>query len=135
MVLSRRRFGRRLLATAAAIVAGFHRSHLAAWQGVRAFTVTATRGDFKVENSDKKEIRVTLGELVRITFIAQDIPHSFTTVETSAHYRIDRRAEPGKPVTFDFRADRAGTVPIQCRLTIDPKCKDMTMHLIVVEPK
>ena len=133
--LSRRSLMRWLLGAAAAIVAGFHRTILAAPQAVRAFTVIATRGDFHVVNSDKKEIRVNLGELVRITFEAQDIPHSFTTMETSPHYRIARRAEPGKPVTFDFRADRAGTVRIECTLTIDPKCREMHLELIVMEPK
>ena len=97
------------------------------------FTVTATKGDYTVKGSDKKEIRVNAGDLVRITFDAEDIPHSFTTVETSAHYRIDRRAEPGKPVTFEFRADRAGIVAIICKLTLDPECKDMKLDLVVVQ--
>ena len=135
--LSRRSLMRWLIGSAAAIVAGFHRTLLAAPQTVRTFTVIATRGEFRVANSDKKEIRVNLGELVRITFEAQDIPHSFTTEETSPHYRIARRAEPGKPVTFDFRADQVGEVPIRCTLTIDPKCqaKGMSLMLIVMEPK
>jgi nitrous-oxide reductase len=101
-------------------------------QGRREFTVTARKFAFQVSGSDKPEIRVALGDAVRITFAAEDIPHSFTTVEASPHYRIDRRAEPGKPITFDFRADQAGTVPIHCTLTLEARCKEMVASLIVV---
>jgi heme/copper-type cytochrome/quinol oxidase subunit 2 len=100
-------------------------------QGRREFTVTAHKFAFEVSGSDRHEIRVALGDIVRITFEAEDIPHSFTTVEASPHYRIDRRAEPGKPVTFDFHADQAGTVAIHCTLTIEPRCKEMVASLIV----
>jgi heme/copper-type cytochrome/quinol oxidase subunit 2 len=100
-------------------------------QGRREFTVSARKFAFRVSGAATPEIRVVLGDLVRITFEAEDIPHSFTTVEASPHYRIDRRAEPGKPVTFDFHADQAGTVTIRCTLTIEPRCKDMVATLIV----
>src|SRR5262245_47903497 len=113
--LSRRRLVQWLVGSTAAIVAGWYGGGRTLFaQTRREFTVTATRGEFKVANSDKKEIRVTLGDLVHINFDAQDIPHSFTTEETTPHYRIARRAEPGKPVSFEFRADRAGEIPIYC---------------------
>ena len=102
-------------------------------QARRDFTVTANHYEFIVAGNDKHEIRVNLGDVVRITFDAQDIPHSFTTQEPARHYRIDRRAEPGKPVTFEFRADQEGTIPILCTLTMEARCKEMHATLIVTK--
>jgi heme/copper-type cytochrome/quinol oxidase subunit 2 len=99
-------------------------------QSRREFTVTAKKYAYRVSGTTKPEIRVALGDLVRITFEAEDIPHSFTTIDDD-HYRINRRAEPGKPVTWDFRADQAGTFAVRCTLAIDAKCKDMQATLIV----
>ena len=45
-----------------------------------------------------------------------------------------RRAEPGKPVSFDFRADQAGTFRFYCSLDDRRRCKEMHGTLIV-EPK
>jgi heme/copper-type cytochrome/quinol oxidase subunit 2 len=98
-------------------------------QGRREFEVVATKYAFKVSGSDAPEIHVTQNDLVHITFSAVDIPHSFTVEE--APYRIMRRAEPGKPVSFDFRADQPGRFTFFCNLTIDDKCKDMRGTLIV----
>jgi hypothetical protein len=51
------------------------------------------------------------------------------------HYRIDRRADKGKPVTFRFLADKVGEFEIKCTLTIDPRCaKEMRGKLIVQPP-
>ena len=99
--------------------------------GRREFTVTARKFAFEVQGVEKPEMRVSVGDLVRITFSAEDIPHSFTTVEANPHYRIDWRAEPGKPVTFQFRADQAGTVAIHCTLTLESRCREMAAALIV----
>jgi heme/copper-type cytochrome/quinol oxidase subunit 2 len=100
-------------------------------QARREFVVTARDYQFHIAGNDNREIRVNVGDLVRITFDAQDIPHSFTTAETTAHYRIARRAEPGKPITFEFRADQATSVPIVCTLTMESRCKEMSATLIV----
>jgi heme/copper-type cytochrome/quinol oxidase subunit 2 len=100
-------------------------------QNKKDVSVSARRYSFKVAGSDAPEIRVQLDDLVTITFVvdADDIPHSFTIGD---HYRIDRRGEPGKPVTIRFRADKAGTFAIQCTLSIDARClKDMKATLIV----
>ena len=85
----------------------------------RDFDVSAQRYSFTVSGTDSAEMRVTQDDLVNVTFSAEDIPHSFTVLGNSP-YRIDRRAEPGKPVTFEFRADPAGTFEFCCSLTIDP---------------
>jgi len=72
-------------------------------------------------------IEVAVNDVLKITLVAEDIPHSFTLDE----YRIAKRAAPGRPVTFEFRADRAGTFPFYCNLTIDERCREMRGELVV----
>jgi heme/copper-type cytochrome/quinol oxidase subunit 2 len=104
-------------------------------QARRDFDVAARRYSFTVGGSDRAEIRVDQNDLVRVHFHTEDIPHSFTIEDQGAsHYRIMRRAEPGKPVSFDFRADTPGRFRFSCTLTIDPKCKEMT-GTIIVDPR
>ncbi len=99
-------------------------------QGRRDFTVTAHKYGFRVAGVDRSEIHVAQNDLVHITFTTEDIPHSFTIDEP---YRIMRRVEPGKSVSFDFRADKPGRFPFFCNLTIDEKCKEMK-GVLVVDP-
>ena len=69
---------------------------------------------------------------MNVVFTVSDIAHSFTISDD--HYRIDHRAEPGKPTAFRFRADKAGVFEIRCTLTIDDRCqREMRGKLIVVE--
>ncbi|HWB16506.1 MAG TPA: cupredoxin domain-containing protein [Vicinamibacterales bacterium] len=96
-------------------------------QARRDFTVVARKYAFSVAGSNTAEIHVQQNDLVHVTFSTEDIPHSFTINE----YRIMRRAEPGKPVSFDFRADRPGRFRFYCSLTIDEKCRDMQGFLVV----
>jgi len=98
-------------------------------QAKREFSVTARKYSYAVSDSSTAEIRVHKDDMVTITFSAEDIPHSFTISDD--HYRIDRRAEPRKPVTFRFLADKAGEFEIRCTLAADQKCKDMHAKLIV----
>jgi heme/copper-type cytochrome/quinol oxidase subunit 2 len=72
-------------------------------------------------------ITVNRNDLVKITFTAADMPHSFTLDD----YRIVKRAGAGQTVTFEFRADRSGRFPFYCNLSADDKCKDMKGTLIV----
>src|SRR4051812_41686795 len=72
-------------------------------------------------------IAVDRNDLVKITFTAADMPHSFTIDD----YRIVKRAGAGQAVTFEFRADRAGRFPFYCNLSADDKCKDMKGTLTV----
>ncbi len=95
----------------------------------RDFTVTSRRYAYEVAGSDSPEIRVMQNDLVHITFSTDDIPHSFTIEE--APYRIMRRAEPGKPVVFSFRADQPGRFRFYCNLTADERCREMTGTLVV----
>ena len=89
---------------------------------VREFTVIGNQHAFSPSS-----IPVNRNDLVKITFTAQDMPHSFTIDD----YRIVKRAGAGQTVTFEFRADRAGTFTFYCNLSQDAKCKDMKGTLTV----
>lgn len=72
-------------------------------------------------------LEVDQDDLVKITLVTRDIPHSFTIDE----YRIAKRAVPDRTVTFEFRADRPGRFPIYCSLRQDERCRDMKAELVV----
>ena len=72
-------------------------------------------------------ISVNRNDLVKITFTASDMPHSFTIDD----YRIVKRAGAGQTVTFEFRADKPGPFPFYCNLSQDAKCRDMKGTLTV----
>ena len=91
-------------------------------QGRHEITLTAKRYAFS-----QPRIEVAANDVVKITLVADDIPHTFTIDE----YRISKRAAPGRPVTFEFRADRTGTFPFYCNLTIDDGCREMRGVLVV----
>ena len=98
-------------------------------QARRDFDVVAKRYSFKVSGNEAGEIHVSQNDLVHVTLSTEDIPHSFTIDE--APYRIMKRAEPGKSVSFDFRADSPGRFRFYCNLTADDKCKAMRGTLVV----
>jgi heme/copper-type cytochrome/quinol oxidase subunit 2 len=115
------------------VIGGLVIAVLAANAAVRAqskkdFAVSAHKYGYKVDGREA-EIHVQQDDLVRITFTTDDIPHSFTLEDET--YRIMRRAEPGKPVMFEFRADKAGRFPFKCTLTADARCKEMQGWLVV----
>ena len=98
-------------------------------QAKRDFNVSAAKYRFSISGTDAPEIRVSQDDLVRITLTAEDIPHSFTLPD----YRIQKRVEPGRDVTFEFRAEKAGRFDFYCSLTND-NCREhgMAGALIVV---
>jgi heme/copper-type cytochrome/quinol oxidase subunit 2 len=99
-------------------------------QGKPEVQVAARKYTYVITGANEPVIRVKQDDLVSITLTAEDIAHSFTVSDD--HYRIDRRAEPGKPVTFRFRADKVGTFEIRCTLTLDERClREMRGRLIV----
>ena len=89
---------------------------------VREFTVSGNHYAFAPSS-----LTVNRNDLVKITFTAQDMPHSFTV----EGYRIMKRAGAGQTVTFEFRADQTGTFTFYCNLSQDEKCKDMKGTLTV----
>jgi heme/copper-type cytochrome/quinol oxidase subunit 2 len=94
----------------------------AAQGNVREFTITGDQFSF-----NPVRIEVQKDDLVKITFTARDIAHSFTIDQ----YRIAKRAGPGQSVVFEFRADRVGTHRFYCNLTLDDRCKRMEGELVV----
>lgn len=94
----------------------------AAAQSKREFAVHAKKYAFS-----PARIQVAQDDVVKVTFTAEDIAHSFTIDD----YRIAKRAEAGQTVTFEFRADRPGTHRIYCNLTNDDGCRRMHGELVV----
>ena len=90
--------------------------------GVREFTIDGDRFAFA-----PLRIEVQKDDLVKITFTARDIAHSFTIDQ----YRIAKRAAAGQTVVFEFRADQVGTHRFYCNLTSDDRCKRMEGVLVV----
>ena len=88
----------------------------------RAWTVTARGCAFT-----PSRIEATQGDIVGITFAADDRPHSFVIDA----YRIAKRATPGHSLTFEFLASQAGTFPFYSDLTSDRDCRDMRGELVV----
>ena len=88
---------------------------------VREFTI---RGDGFSFSPGK--IEVQKDDIVKITFTAVDIPHSFSM---DGPYRIAKRAGAGQTVTFEFRA--SGSERFYCNLTQDERCKGMHGELVV----
>ena len=94
----------------------------AAGQGtVREFTVRADQFAFS-----PSRIEVQKDDIVKVTFTAVDIPHSFVM---DGPYRIAKRAGAGQTVTFEFRA--SGNERFYCNLTLDERCKGMHGELVV----
>jgi cytochrome c oxidase subunit 2 len=92
---------------------------------VRSFRVTAHRYAF-----EPARIEVNQDDLVKIELATSDIAHSLTVDD----YRIAKRVGPGRPVTFEFRADKAGTFPFYCNLRVEDGCRQMR-GVLVVKPR
>src|SRR5215203_5544278 len=88
----------------------------------REVTVTAKKYAFSPGRID-----VNQNDLVRVTLHSGDIPHSFTI----DGYRIAKRVAAGQTVSFEFRADQAGTFPIYCNLRQEDGCRTMRGELVV----
>ena len=88
----------------------------------KPFSVTLHKYSF-----DPPRIEVNQDDLVKIELHSEDIAHSLTIDD----YRIAKRVSPNQPVTFEFRADRAGTFPYYCNLQIEDGCRQMRGQLIV----
>ena len=73
------------------------------------------------------KLEVTEGDIVTIELRTDDIPPSLTIDA----YRLSKRVNPGQPVSFEFRADHAGTFPFYCNLTSEPGHDQKRGQLIV----
>jgi heme/copper-type cytochrome/quinol oxidase subunit 2 len=116
----------------AALVALVVTGATAVEQSKRDFSVVGRKYTYEVADASGPVIRVRLDDLVNINFSVSDIAHSFTISDD--HYRIDKRAEPGKPASISFRAGEVGEFEIRCTLSIDARCaKEMRGKLIVTK--
>jgi heme/copper-type cytochrome/quinol oxidase subunit 2 len=88
----------------------------------REVAVTAKKYAF-----EPGRIEVNQNDLVRVTLHSGDIPHSFTI----DGYRIAKRVAAGQTVSFEFRADQAGSFPIYCNLRQEDGCRTMRGELVV----
>jgi len=94
-------------------------------QNRREFTIIAKDHTFTPNQLD-----VTQDDLVKITLTSEDVPASFAIDA----YRIVKRVAGKTSLTFEFRADQAGTFSFYCNLTRDTGCKDMR-GVLNVRPK
>lgn len=85
-------------------------------QNRREFTIVAKDHVFTPDKMD-----VSQDDLVKITLRSEDVPVSFAIDA----YRIIKRVSGNTSITFEFRADQAGTFVFYCNLTTDAACKDM----------
>jgi plastocyanin len=111
------------LAAALLAVAALSPAAAGAQGQAREFTINGDRFAFA-----PGRIEVQNGDLVKITFTASDMAHSFIIDNP---YRIAKRAGAGQSVTFEFRADQTGTFPFYCNLTQDDRCRNMRGELVV----
>ncbi|MCA1561056.1 MAG: cupredoxin domain-containing protein [Acidobacteria bacterium] len=88
----------------------------------REFSVSARKHAFSPARIDVRQ-----NDIVKIALSSDDIAHSFTIDA----YRIAKRASPGQPVVFEFRADQPGSFPFYCNLAQDDGCREMRGTLVV----
>jgi plastocyanin len=88
----------------------------------REFDLTATNYRFSPDRLEVKQ-----DELIKLTVRSTDVAYSVTIDE----YRVSKRVPAGGAVTFEFRADRAGTFPFYSNLTSDSRHQSMKGALIV----
>jgi plastocyanin len=74
----------------------------------REVAVTVSEAGFEPARIDAR-----LDDIVSITLTAQGSPHAWSLDA----YRIAKRAEPGTPLKFEFRAETTGTFRYYCSLT------------------
>jgi heme/copper-type cytochrome/quinol oxidase subunit 2 len=102
----------------------------AVWTRTTAGTQGQVR-EFSIEGNQfafsPGRIEVQKDDLVKVTFTARDMAHSFTIDE----YRIAKRAGAGQTVVFEFRADRSGPFTFYCNLSQSDRCREMKGHLEV----
>jgi heme/copper-type cytochrome/quinol oxidase subunit 2 len=98
------------------------RSSARAQGQVREFSVEGNQFAFS-----PARIEVQKDDLVKVTFTARDMAHSFTIDQ----YRIAKRANAGQTVVFEFRADRSGPFTFYCNLSQSDRCREMKGHLEV----
>lgn len=111
-----------VIAVACVGLAGMIWARTAAQGITRDVTIVGDRFAFS-----PPRIEVQKDDLVKVTFTAQDIAHSFAIDS----YRIVKRAGAGQTIVFEFRADKPGVHTFYCNLSQDERCKNMRGELVV----
>jgi heme/copper-type cytochrome/quinol oxidase subunit 2 len=88
----------------------------------REFDLTAANYRFTPDRVEVKQ-----DELVKLTIRSEDVAYSLTIDE----YRVSKRVPAGGVVTFEFRADRAGSFPFYSNMTSDSRHKAMRGEFVV----
>ena len=73
--------------------------------GVRVVQIKAKKYEFM-----PAEIVVNQGEKVRFDLTSEDVAHGIVLKE----FKVDQRIDPGKPVSVEFTADKAGSYSFHC---------------------
>ena len=89
---------------------------------VREIRMTAKQWEFV-----PSEVRVDLGETVRLVVTSEDVAHGLMIPA----FNVNQRIEPGQTVTVEFTADKAGEFPFFCNVFCGSGHKDMAGTLIV----
>ena len=91
-------------------------------------------GDYKEFKMTAKQfafepstIEVNKGDKVRLIVTSTDVPHGIAIKE----YGINEQLNPGKPVTIEFTADKAGTFTAYCSVFCGSGHSSMKGKLIV----
>jgi cytochrome c oxidase subunit 2 len=87
--------------------------------------------DVKITAKDYRfspaRIDVRVNDLVRVTVTSEDVAYGFTIDA----YRVSKRVPPNGTVSFEFRADRAGTFSYYSSLTSDSRHAQAKGQLVV----
>jgi cytochrome c oxidase subunit 2 len=89
---------------------------------VKEFTMTAKKFDFTPST-----ITVSEGDKVKLTIIAQDVPHGFAIDELG----IKQDITVGTPTTIEFIASKMGTFRFYCSLFCGSGHREMQGQLVV----
>ena len=88
----------------------------------RTFTVVANDCTFS-----PSRLEVEANDQVKITFTAEDAPHSFVIDAC----RISKRATPSESTTFEFLANQTGVFVYYSNLATDERCPSLRGEFIV----
>jgi heme/copper-type cytochrome/quinol oxidase subunit 2 len=98
---------------------------------VRAQDQAPEHKDIKITAKDYRfspaRVEIGVNDLVRVTVTSEDVAYGFTIDE----YRVSKRVPPGGAVSFEFRADRAGTFSYYSSLTSDSRHSQAKGQLVV----
>ena len=89
---------------------------------VKEFQLTAKQFAF-----EPSTIEVNKGDKVRLIVTSIDVPHGIAITE----YGINKRLEPGKPVTIEFTAGKQGSFTAFCSVACGPGHRNMKGKIVV----